>query len=179
LQREFDGVFGTETIGLFLTTSYDQFAGQARLPTFLVLFAERFARQRLKALAKAEGKHSDGVPVVLLLCIHNAGRSQMALGWFNHLADGRAIAWSGGPEPGNELNAAAVAAMAEVPSTSPPSSPSRGPTRSSGPPTSSSRWGAATPARSFPGKRYEDWDLDDPAGQSLEAVRPIRDETRN
>jgi len=82
--------------------------------TFLPLMAERFARQRLKALARVEDKAGDGVPVVLFLCVHNAGRSQMALGWFNHLAGDRAIAWSGGSEPGAEINAAAVAAMAEV-----------------------------------------------------------------
>ena len=76
--------------------------------------AERFARQRLKALAKVEGKADDGLPIVLFLCVHNAGRSQMALGWFQHLAGDRAVAWSGGSEPGNEVNPAAIAAMAEV-----------------------------------------------------------------
>ena len=91
LHREFGGVFGTETIEQFLVTSYDQFAANARIHTFLPLMAERFARQRLKALAKVEGKASDGLPVVLFLCVHNAGRSQMALGWFNHLAGGRAV----------------------------------------------------------------------------------------
>src|SRR5207245_8345652 len=54
------------------------------------------------------------VPAVLFLCVHNAGRSQMAFGWFNHLADGRAVAWSGGSEPASELNPVAVAAMAEA-----------------------------------------------------------------
>ena len=76
--------------------------------------AERFARQRLQALAKVEGMATDGLPVVLFLCVHNAGRSQMALGWFNHLAGDRAVAWSGGSEPGTEINPAAVEAMAEV-----------------------------------------------------------------
>ena len=71
--------------------------------------AERFARQRLKALAKIEGLTRDGLPTVLFLCVHNAGRSQMALGLFNHLAGGRAVAWSGGSEPGKEVNPAAVA----------------------------------------------------------------------
>ena len=114
LRREFDGVFGTETIEQFLATSYDQFASGARIVTFLPLMAERFARQRLKALAKVEGKAGDGMPTVLFLCVHNAGRSQMALGWFNRLAGDRATAWSGGSEPGKEVNPAAVLAMAEV-----------------------------------------------------------------
>lgn len=56
----------------------------------------------------------DGLPTVLFLCVHNAGRSQMALGWFQHLATDRAVAWSGGSEPGNEVNPAAIAAMAEI-----------------------------------------------------------------
>ena len=76
--------------------------------------AERFARQRLRALANVEGKGTDGTPIVLFLCVHNAGRSQMALGWFNHLAGDRAVAWSGGSEPGTEINPPAVTAMAEV-----------------------------------------------------------------
>jgi len=75
--------------------------------------AERFARQRLRALAKVEGLHDDGKPTVLFLCVHNAGRSQMAMGFFTALAGDRAVAWSGGSEPGIEVNPAAVEAMAE------------------------------------------------------------------
>ena len=78
---------------------------------YLPLLAERFARQRLRALAEVEGKHDIGVPVVLFLCTHNAGRSQMALGFFNHLAGDRAIAWSGGSEPVSMINPSAVTAM--------------------------------------------------------------------
>jgi arsenate reductase len=178
LHREFDGVFGTETIELFLVTSYDQFASQARLPTYLVLFAERFARQRLKALAKVEGKHSDGVPIVLFLCTHNAGRSQMALGWFNHLAGKRAVAWSGGSEPGTELNPAAVAAMAEVgiDITEEFPKPWTDEIVQAADVVITMGCGDACPL--FPGKRYEDWEVDDPAGLDVVAVRPIRDEIR-
>jgi arsenate reductase (thioredoxin) len=77
------------------------------------LLAERFARQRLQAPAWVERHQRDGKPVVLFLCAHNAGRSQMALGFFTHLARDRAVAWSGGSEPGNEINRSAVATMAE------------------------------------------------------------------
>ena len=115
LQTEFAGTFSVETIELFLQTSYDQFADRAKFTNFLPLMAERFARQRLTALARVEGKHEDdGVPIVLFLCVHNAGRSQMALGWFNHLARGQAIAWSGGSEPSTEINPSAIEAMREV-----------------------------------------------------------------
>ncbi|MFJ8062961.1 hypothetical protein [Streptomyces sp. NPDC096142] len=74
------------------------------------------------------------------------------------------MAWSGGSEPGNEINPSAIDAMSE-----------RGPRRSSAPLTSSSPWAAATPARSSPGKRYLDWPLEEPAGQTVDDIRPIRD----
>ncbi len=89
-------------------------AGDAHVLTFVPLLAERFARQRLRALAKVEGRAGDGLPTVLFLRVHNAGRSQMALGWFSHLAGDRAVAWSGGSEPGAEVNPSAIAAMDEV-----------------------------------------------------------------
>lgn len=106
LAEQFTGIFGAETIERFLHTSFDHFADRATVATFLPLMAERFARQRLRALAKVEGLHDDGKPTVLFLCTHNAGRSQMALGFFTHLADDAAIAWSGGSEPGVEVNPA-------------------------------------------------------------------------
>jgi len=81
LAADFDGIFGTETIERFLQSSFDQFAQSATVVKFLPLMAERFARQRLRALAKVEGLHDDGKPTVLFLCVHNAGRSQMALGF--------------------------------------------------------------------------------------------------
>jgi protein-tyrosine-phosphatase len=79
----------------------------------LALPAERFARQRIRALAKVEGKSTEGKPVVLFLCNHNAGRSQMAMGVFTHLAGGAAVAWSGGSEPKGEFNPAVITVMAE------------------------------------------------------------------
>jgi arsenate reductase (thioredoxin) len=176
LHDEFDGTFGTETIERFLATSYDQFAARARIPTYLVLFAERFARQRLKALAKVEGKITDGVPVVLFLCVHNAGRSQMALGWFNHLAGPRAVGWSGGSEPGEEVNPVAVEAMAEVgiDITTEYPKPWTDEIVRAADVVVTMGCGDACPL--FPGKRYLDWELDDPAGQDIDTVRRIRDD---
>ena len=176
LAREFDGVFGEETIELFLATSYDQFADRAKFNHFLPLMAERFARQRLKALAKVEGKANDGLPVVLFLCVHNAGRSQMALGWLNHLAGDQAIAWSGGSEPGTSVNPCAVAAMAEVGIDIRQEYPKPWTQEIVHAADVVITMGCGDACPIFPGKRYEDWALDDPAGQSLEAVRPIRDE---
>jgi len=176
LAEEFAGIFGRETIEQFLFTSYDQFASRASVGNFLTLIGERFARQRLKALAKVEGKHDDGLPVVLFLCVHNAGRSQMALGWFNHLAGDRAVAWSGGSEPGVEINPAAIEAMAEVgiDITGEFPKPWTEEIVQAADVVITMGCGDACPL--YPGKRYEDWELDDPAGLDVTAVRPVRDE---
>src|SRR5664279_4255366 len=88
LTRDFEGIVGAETIARFLHSSYDQLAVHATIARFLPLLAERFARQRLHALAKVEGLAHHGKPTVLFLCTHNAGRSQMALGFFEHYAGG-------------------------------------------------------------------------------------------
>ncbi|MDQ3344125.1 MAG: arsenate reductase ArsC [Actinomycetota bacterium] len=176
LHREFADTFSTETIELFLHSSYDQFADQASVANFLPLLAERFARQRLDALAKVEGQALSGVPTVLFLCTHNAGRSQIALGFLQHLAGEEAVGWSGGSEPGHELNAAAVAAMTErgIDITQEFSKPWTDEIVQAADVVITMGCGDACPI--FPGKRYEEWTLDDPAGQGIDAVRPIRDE---
>jgi protein-tyrosine-phosphatase len=176
LRHEFVGTFSVETIEQFLATSYDQFADRATVTNFLPLMAERFARQRLHALARVEGRHDDGVPIALFLCVHNAGRSQMALGWFNHLAGDRAIAWSGGSEPASEVNAAAVEAMAEVGIDIGGEYPKPWTDEIVRAADVVVTMGCGDACPIFPGKRYEDWVLDDPAGLDLDAVRPIRDE---
>ena len=176
LQGEFDGTFGTETIERFLHSSYDQFAGRATVPNFLPLLAERFARQRLHALGRVEGKISDGKPTVLFLCTHNAGRSQMAMGFFTHLAGDRAVAWSGGSEPGHEINPAAIAAMAEVgiDITGEFPKPWTDEIVQAADVVITMGCGDACPI--FPGKRYEEWTLPDPAGWTPDGMRPVRDE---
>ncbi|GAA0237041.1 arsenate reductase ArsC [Cryptosporangium japonicum] len=176
LREQFDGVFGQETIERFLFSSFDQFATTATVNRFLPLMAERFARQRLQALAKVEGLHDDGKPTVLFLCVHNAGRSQMAMGFFTDLAGDAAVAWSGGSEPGIQVNPAAVAAMAErgIDISSEFPKPWTDETVRAADVVITMGCGDACPI--FPGKRYEEWVLDDPAGEDLTAVRPIRDE---
>ncbi|WP_112265056.1 arsenate reductase ArsC [Lentzea terrae] len=176
LQREFDGIFGQETIERFLHGSYDQFASHSTVPNFLPLLAERFARQRLHALARVEGHAHDGKPTVLFLCVHNAGRSQMALGFFQHLAGDRAVAWSGGSEPGYEINPSAIAAMAErhIDISGEFPKPWTDEIVRAADVVITMGCGDACPV--FPGKRYLDWTLDDPAGKTVEDVRPVRDE---
>ena len=116
------------------------------------------------------------VPAVLFLCIHNAGRSQMALGWFEHLAEGRALAFSGGSEPAAEVNPSAVAAMAEVGIDISQRVPRRWAESDLTAADVVVTMGCGDTCPFIPGKRYEDWRLDDPAGQGLEAVRLIRDD---
>jgi arsenate reductase len=176
LSREFEGVFNVETIDRFLHSSYDQFAGRATVATFLPLLAERFARQRLQALAKVEGHHDDGKPTVLFLCVHNAGRSQMALGFFEHLAGGQALAWSGGSEPAEQVNPAAIAAMAERGIDISHSYPKPWTDEVVRAADVVITMGCGDACPIFPGKRYEEWVLDDPAGKDVAAVRPVRDE---
>ncbi|MCF7547452.1 arsenate reductase ArsC [Pseudonocardia sp. WMMC193] len=176
LQRRFDGIFGTETIERFLHSSYDEFAGRAAVLNFLPLLAERFARQRLTALAKVEGKHDDGVPVVLFLCTHNAGRSQMALGFFSRLAGDRAIAWSGGSDPAERINPAAVEAMAKrgIDIAAEYPKPWTDEVVRAADVVVTMGCGDACPV--FPGRRYLDWPVEDPAGLDVADVRPLRDE---
>ena len=115
-------------------------------------------------------------PTVLFLCTHNAGRSQMALGYFTHLAGDAAVGLSGGSEPADQINPAAVAAMAEVGIDITGEYPK--------PWTDSIvreadvvvTMGCGDQCPYIPGKRYVDWELDDPHGRSLEDVRSIRDE---
>lgn len=176
LRREFDGIYGVETIERFLHTSYDQFAVRSTIPNYLPLLAERFARQRLTAQARIEGLRHDGRAIVLFLCVHNAGRSQMALGFLLYLAGNRVIGWSGGSEPGTEINPAAVEAMAErsIDITGEYPKPWTDEVVQAADVVVTMGCGDACPI--FPGKRYEDWVLDDPAGRTIEHVRPVRDE---
>jgi arsenate reductase len=115
-------------------------------------------------------------PVVLFLCVHNAGRSQMALGFFTHLAGHRAVAWSGGSEPANEVNPAAIAVMRErgIDISAEFPKPWTDEVVRTADVVVTMGCGDACPI--FPGTWYENWDLDDPAGRTIADVRPIRDE---
>ena len=178
LQRDFSGTFSAEAIERFLLTSYDEFAGRMTNDTYLPMFAERFARERLNALARVEGRSSDERPIVLFLCIHNAGRSQMALGFFNALAGDAAVAWSGGSEPGSAVNPAAVAVMAEVGIDIAREYPKPWTDEIVRAADVVITMGCGDACPIFPGKRYEDWQLPDPAGLQVDDVRPIRDAVR-
>lgn len=178
LQKDFEGQFGQETIERFLNSSYDEFAGRVTVTRFLPTFAEKFARQRLSALSRVEGTSEDNRPTVLFLCTHNAGRSQMALGYFRALAGDRAVAWSGGSEPGTEVNPAAIAAMAEVGIDISGEFPKPWTDEIVRAADVVVTMGCGDACPLFPGKRYEDWVLTDPNGLGVDSVRPIRDEIK-
>jgi protein-tyrosine-phosphatase len=175
LQDEFGNQIGMDTIEKFLSSSYDHFAARAKIPNFVPLLAERFTRQQLQAIVRIEDNVGGGKPMVLFLCTHNAGRSQMALGFFTQLAGEQAVAWSGGSEPGTELNPSVVEAMAEVgiDITGEYPKPWTDEIVQAADVVITMGCGDACPV--VPGKRYEEWELPDPAGQHVEAVRPIRD----
>ena len=178
LEREFEGTFGPETIARYIADSFDQLAPAATVTTFLPLLTERFARERLRALARVESKSTSLVPAVLFLCVHNAGRSQMAAGWLRHLAGDRVDVYSGGSEPASTINPAATEAMAEVgiDITTEYPKPWTDEVVRAADVVITMGCGDACPL--YPGKRYEDWELDDPAGLDVAAVRRIRDEIR-
>jgi len=121
-------------------------------------------------------RRSDVVPSVVFLCVHNAGRSQMALGWFRHLAGDRAEGRSGGSEPAATINPAAIQAMAEVGIDIAKQAPRRWTDDELRAADVVVTMGCGDACPVVPGVRYADWDIPDPAGLDVTAVRPIRDE---
>ncbi|GAB6987660.1 arsenate reductase ArsC [Nocardioides pyridinolyticus] len=117
-------------------------------------------------------------PTVLFVCVHNAGRSQMAAGYLRHLAGDRIQVLSAGSQPADRVNPAAVAAMAEERIDIAAATPELLAESAVREADVVITMGCGDACPIFPGKRYEDWVLDDPAGQGIEAVRPIRDEIR-
>ena len=122
---------------------------------------------------------TDPKPSVLFVCVHNAGRSQMAAGYLRHLARGRIEVRSAGSMPAEQINPVAVAAMREEGIDITAGAPKVLTTEAVQASDVVITMGCGDACPFFPGKRYEDWKLDDPAGQGIEAVRPIRDEIRS
>ncbi len=121
---------------------------------------------------------TDPKPSVLFVCIHNAGRSQMAAGYLRHLAGDRIEVRSAGSLPADQLNPVAVEAMREVGIDITAEQPKVLTTEAVQASDGVITMGCGDACPSYPGKRYEDWKLNDPAGQGIESVRPIRDEIR-
>ena len=174
LADEFTGIFSRETIARYMTESQD-LLGEARINVFVSVLAHRFTRERLKALAQAEGKLGKEQPEVLFVCVHNAGRSQMAAGLVKLRSRGRIHVRSAGSTPAAEINPAVVEAMEElgVDMEEEFPKPLTGEVVRAADVVITMGCGDACPI--YPGKRYEDWELEDPEGKDLETVRRIRD----
>ena len=175
LADEFAGIFSQETIGRYIAESVDLLGG-SKLNVFVPVLAHRFARERLKALAQTEGLIVKEMPEVLFVCVHNAGRSQMAAGLVKLRSEGRIHVRSAGSDPGEEINPAVVMAMQEVGVDMSEEFPKPLTDEVVRAAEVVITMGCGDACPIYPGKRYEDWTLDDPANQDLDTVRRIRDE---
>ncbi len=175
LTEEFRGVFGPETIERYVSESIDRMEG-ARLTDFLPLFVHRFARERLRALAQVKGEIAKDIPEVLFVCVHNAGRSQIAAGLLRKLAQGRVHIRTAGSDPAEEINPMVAEAMAEIDVDVADEFPKPLTDEFVEAADAVITMGCGDACPIYPGKRYEDWELADPDGQDLETVREIRDE---
>jgi len=175
LSDEFAGVYSQETIERFIAESLD-LLGDARINVFVPVLAHRFARERLEALAQAEGKVVKDGPEVLFVCVQNAGRSQMAAGLMNHRAQGRVHVRSAGSDPAEEINPAVMEAMAELGIDLNEEFPKPLTDEVVRAADAVITMGCGDACPIYPGKRYLDWELADPAGKDLDAVRAIRDD---
>jgi len=176
IAARFDGVFATETIERLLHESYDLLAATARINTYLPLLAERFATDRLRSLARLQGAIVNDKPEILVVCTHNAGRSVAARVLFDHHGAGRVTVRSAGSAPGDEINPAVAQILTErgLDVTKEFPKPLTDEAARSADVIITMGCGDACPI--FPGKRYLDWDLTDPAGKSVDEVRPIVDD---
>ena len=175
LHQEFAGIFSTETIARYIEESSDLLSG-AKISTYVPLLVHRFARERLQAVAQAQGAVASEQPEVLFVCVHNAGRSQMAAGLVNLRSGGRIHVRSAGSDPADKINPAVLEAMREVGVDMGQAFPKPLTDEVGRAADVVITMGCGDACPIYPGKRYEDWELDDPAGQDVERVRRIRDE---
>jgi arsenate reductase (thioredoxin) len=175
LVEEFSGVFSRETIERYISESLD-LLGEARINVFVPVLAHRFARERLRALGQYQGLITKEQPEVLFVCVQNAGRSQMAAGLVKLRSEGQIHVRSAGSQPADEINSAVVAAMEElgVDMNEEFPKPLTDEVVRAADVVITMGCGDACPI--YPGKRYEDWTVDDPAGEDIETVRRIRDD---
>ena len=176
LAYRFEGIFSRETVTVYVQESYDLLAAHATVTDFLPVLTGRFASERLAAAARLDGVPPEGIPEVLFLCVHNAGRSQMAAALTQQMSAGRVHVRSAGSEPGGTINPLVTEAMAEVgiELTEAFPKPLTNDVVRASDVIVTMGCGDACPV--YAGKRYLDWDLPDPAGLPLEQIRRIRDQ---
>lgn len=176
LSDRFAGIFAVETVERYVFESYTALARTAKITTYLPATTEHFASDRLNALAKSKGAIASELPEVLFVCVQNAGRSQMAAALLNVETKGRVKVRSAGSLPASQLDPAVVTAMTEMGldlSQNYPKPLTDDVVRASDVVIT---MGCGDSCPIYPGKRYEDWDLPDPADQPIETVREIRDQ---
>jgi arsenate reductase (thioredoxin) len=175
LTEEFSGVFSAETIERFVAESFESMKG-ARFQDFVPLFVHRFARERLRALGQVEGTITKQMPEVLFVCVQNAGRSQMAAALLDRKAKDRVHVRSAGSEPADRINPAVAEAMSELGADLSKEFPKPMTDEVVRAADVVVTMGCGDACPIYPGKRYEDWEVEDPAGKDLETVRRIRDD---
>ena len=175
LAREYAGVFSRETVRGVLADSLARL-GPAAVKTYQPVLAYRFARQRLADTAASSGARPRREPVVLFVCTRNAGRSQLAAALLDHAAEGRVVVRSAGTDPASQVHDEVVDALAEVGVDTAGAFPKPLAPEALEAADVVVTMGCGETCPVFPGKRYEDWPLDDPKGQDLDTVRRIVDE---
>jgi arsenate reductase len=177
LTGEFAGIFNFETIHRYVQESADSLQN-VRVADYVHLLAGRFARDRLQALARTQGSLREDSCLILYLCNHNAGRSQMAAAFTAHLGQDLVSVMSAGSTPVSEVNTLVVQAMAEVGIDLSGEFPKPVTDEVVHAADVIVTMGCGDACPVYPGKRYLDWEVEDPAGQPLEVVRAIRDDIR-
>jgi protein-tyrosine-phosphatase len=174
LVDEFRGVFSRETIQRFVADSLEGLPA-ARISDFVSVLVHRFARERLQALGQAEGVIVKDVPEVLFVCVQNSGRSQMAAGLLHQRAAGLVHVRSAGSDPAETINPNVVAAMAELGIDLSKEFPKPLTDEVVRAADAVITMGCGDACPIYPGKRYEHWNVEDPAEEDLDEVRAIRD----
>ena len=170
--------FALETVEKYVFESYELLDASSEIKIYLPSLAERFSQDRLKALLKATNPEAHGALDILFVCVHNSGRSQMAAGFTSHFGGSKVVVRSAGSAPRESISPIVIEVMSEVgiDITHEFPKPLTDEVVRASDAVITMGCGDACPI--FPGKRYEDWVLDDPADQSIEAVRVIRDEIK-
>lgn len=176
LTYAYDGVFSPETIATVVHEARALLEPRATIKQYLPIFVAKQARERLMTVAQAEGRVAKQVPEILFVCVHNAGRSQMAAALTEHLSARKVHVRSAGSEPVDTVNPTVLDALAErgIPLSAPYPKPLTHSAVQAADVIVTMGCGDACPV--FPAKRYEDWDVADPDGQPLDVVRDIRDD---